>query len=143
MINNIIQAINILNNVDKHVDSLSSQLSECDTKLSDLYHYLEVNKLNAVECCKFVKEMQGVCIERRKIKKEMEIGKIYRCELTKLNNTTNRQFFIQDLKKTEKRLNTEYKSKIYTEKELIEKGIKHGDSNRNINGVKTKTILQR
>lgn len=120
MIDDIIKVINILNNVDEYVDSLSRQLSEQDSKMSDLYHYLETNKLNAIECCKFVNEMQKVCIERRKIKQEIGIGKIYKSELTKLNNPTNRKFFIQDLKTTERKLNTKYKNRVYTDEEIQE-----------------------
>lgn len=120
MIEDVIKAINILNSIDGYVDSLNSQLSELDSKMSDLYHYLEVNKLNAIECCKFVKEMQKVCVERRKIKREIEIGKVYKCELTKLSNPTNRKFFIQDLRVIEKKLNTIYKNRVYTDEEIQE-----------------------
>lgn len=120
----MIDAITTLNKIDDDIDELPKQQSECDSKLSDLYHILENYKLDATQCCAFVKEMQKVCLERRKVKDNIEIGKVIKNNIAKLNNKDNRQFLINELKVREKRLNGEYKNRIYTEKDLVDLKIK-------------------
>ena len=124
MIDEMIDAITTLNKIDDDIDELPKQQSECDSKLSDLYHILENYKLDATQCCAFVKEMQKVCLERRKVKDNIEIGKVIKNNIAKLNNKDNRQFLINELKVREKRLNGEYKNRIYTEKDLVDLKIK-------------------
>ena len=124
MIDEMIDAITTLNKIDDDIDELPKQQSECDSKLSDLYHILENYKLDATQCCAFVKEMQKVCLERRKVKDNIEIGKVIKNNIAKLNNKDNRQFLINELKVREKKLNGEYKNRIYTEKDLVDLKIK-------------------
>lgn len=124
MIDEMIDAIKILNAIDDTIDSLPKQQSECDSKLSDLYHILENNKLDAIQCCAFVKEMQKVCLERRKVKDNIEIGKVIKNNSAKLNSKDNRQFLINELRIRQKRLETEYRNRIYTEKDLVDLKIK-------------------
>ena len=124
MIDEMIDAITTLNKIDDDIDELPKQQSECDSKLSDLYHILENYKLDATQCCAFVKEMQKVCLERRKVKDNIEIGKVIKNNIAKLNNKDNRQFLINELKVRKKRLNGEYKNRIYTEKDLVDLKIK-------------------
>lgn len=124
MIDKVIEASKILNDVEEYIDKLPERQSNCDSSLSDLYHFLESNKLNAVQCCAFVKEMQKVCIERRKIKNDYEIGRIYKAHCNRLNAKDSRQLFISELKKTENNLSKKYKNRIYTDEKLKKLGIK-------------------
>lgn len=123
MIDKIIKATELLNEVDNEIETLPEQQSNYDLSLSDLYHILEDNKLNAVQCCTFVKEMQRVVKERRMVKDKIEIGKIYKTKIMRLNNQNNRQLFIAEIKKMEKQLSNKYKNRVYSDDELIEKGI--------------------
>ena len=86
MLEEIIETINKLDKIDEYIESLSESLSTSDLKLSDLYHELEENKLDAIQCCKFVKEMQKVCINRRKIKEDLTISSAYKNNISKLAN---------------------------------------------------------
>lgn len=58
MIDELLNAVDILNNVDNYIASLPDKQSECDSRLSDLYHVLENNSLNSSQCWHFVKEMK-------------------------------------------------------------------------------------
>lgn len=123
MIEKLVEATKILNELEDYIDDLPGLQSTCDSSLSDLYHFLENNKLNASQSCAFVKEMRKVLKERRKIKSDYEIGKTYKTYCNRLNNKDNRQLFINELKKRESKLKTEYNNRIYTRENLIELGI--------------------
>lgn len=135
MIDKILEASKILDEVDDYIDTLPDEQSKCDSKLSDLYHLLENNNLNASQCCKFVKEMKSVCTERRKVKIEFEVGKTFQTYQNRLNNRENRQLLMCELYKKEKRMKAEYQYRIYTEQELIELGILK-ESKENEDGYK-------
>ena len=124
MIDKLTEAIKILNDLEDYIDDLPGLQSTCDSSLSDLYHFLEENKLNAVQCCAFVKEMTKILQERRKIKTDYELGRVYKTYCNRLNNKENRQLFISELRKREKGLFENYKNRIYTNENLIELGIK-------------------
>lgn len=124
MLTEIIETLNKLNEIDEYIHSLSERLSTQDSKLSDLYHVLESNNLNASQSCKFVKEMQLVCKERRIIKNDLAISNTYKNHINKLINLDNRKLLITELNKRNKTLQGEYKNRIYTNDELVEKGIR-------------------
>lgn len=46
VVDEITDAINILNKVDEYGESLTSRLSELDSKEQDILHYIESNKIN-------------------------------------------------------------------------------------------------
>ena len=123
MIDKILEASKILDEVDDYIDTLPDEQSKCDSKLSDLYHLLENNNLSASQCCKFVKEMKSVCQERRQVKNDFEIGKTFNTYRNRLNTKANREMLLCELYKREKRTQLEYQYRIYTEQELIELGI--------------------
>lgn len=123
IVNDVKQAVDILNNIDTYADGLNSQLSECDTKLCDLRHILEEEKLSASQCCNFVKEMKKICLERRKVKQDMELSRLFQLQSMKLNNLPNRKILLGELGKKQHHLETKYKYRIYTEEDLINLGI--------------------
>ncbi len=129
MIDEVIKASKVLDQVEDYISTLPDQQSNCDSKLSDLYHYLENNKLNASQCCSFIKEMKKVVQERRKVKNEYEIGKVYKTYCNRLNSKDNRALLINELKKMEKKLEKEYKNRVYSDGDLIEIGIRKGEEN--------------
>lgn len=127
MIEKIIEASKLLNEIEDYVSTLPDCLSSCDSSLSDLYHYLEVNKLNASQSCSFIKEMTKVVQERRKIKIDYELGKVYKTYCNRLNTKDNRALFINELKKAENKLKKEYKNRVYSNEDFIEIGIRKGE----------------
>lgn len=54
----ITQAINLLQEVDEYKNQLSSLQQEVDYKLSDLYHVIENDPLNAPQSCRIVKQIK-------------------------------------------------------------------------------------
>lgn len=112
------EANKLLNEVELYFDSVPIQQSKIDSQLSDLYHYIENNNLNAIQSCKIIKQIKLKRQERRKLLNDYELLKTYESNSTKLSNRENRQFLLTELNKTEKRLNNTYKNRIYTEEQF-------------------------
>lgn len=119
-IEEIKEAISILNKVDEYKDGLVDRLSEQDKKLSDLLHYIENNKLSTAQCYRIVKEIKKQREIRRKVKNDMNILSTYDKHINKLLNTNNRSMLLAELYKADKRLQAEYKNRLYTEEEINE-----------------------
>lgn len=114
------EAVSIINKVDEYKDSLVDRLSEQDKKLSDLLHYIENNKLSTAQCYRIVKEIKKQREIRRKVKNDMNILSTYDKHINKLLNTNNRSMLLAELYKVDKRLQAEYKNRLYTEEEINE-----------------------
>ncbi len=114
------EAVSIINKVDEYKDSLVDRLSEQDKKLSDLLHYIENNKLSTAQCYRIVKEIKKQREIRRKVKNDMNILSTYDKHINKLLNTNNRSMLLAELYKVDKRLQAEYKNRTYTDEELKE-----------------------
>lgn len=110
--------IQILNKVDEYIDTLVEELSNYDKRTTDLLHYIENNSLNAPQSCKIIKEIKKIRLERRKIKKDMELSKVYKDNINKLVNKDSRNMLTAKLHKTEKQLETEYQNRIYTQEDI-------------------------
>lgn len=102
---------------DKYLD-LPKKQSEVDSKLSDIYHYIENNNLNTNQRYRAVGEIAKLRKERREILNEYELLKTYKLHEQKLCEESNRKMLIAELSKREKGLDLEYKNRIYTEEEL-------------------------
>ena len=111
-------SIQILNKVDVYIDTLAEELSNYDKRTTDLLHYIENNNLNAPQSCKVIKEIKKIRLERRKIKKDMELSKVYKDNINKLVNKDSRNMLTAKLHKTEKQLETEYQNRIYTQEDI-------------------------
>lgn len=120
VIEEITNAVSILNKVDNYKDNLVNQLSEQDKKLSDLYHLIENTKPTTGQCYRIVKELKKQLELRRKVKNDMNVLSIYDKNINKLLNTNNRNMLLAELHKAEKRLNMEYRNRIYTDEEINE-----------------------
>ncbi len=117
--------IQILNRVDGYIDTLVEELSNYDKRTTDLLHYIENNNLNAPQSCKIIKEIKKIRQERRKIKNDMEISKVYKDNINKLVNIDSRNMLMTKVHKTEKQLESEYQNRIYTQEDIdnILKGV--------------------
>lgn len=112
------EVISKLNAIDSYNSSLSQQLSVIDKKQQDILHLIESQKISAFEAYRIIKELRQVRIERRKIKNDMELLRVYDENKNKLSSNENRQFLLHEVCKKEKNLNTEYKYQEYTKEEL-------------------------
>lgn len=112
------EIISKLNAIDSYNSSLSQQLSIIDKKQQDILHLIESQKISAFEAYRIIKELRKVRIERRRIKNDMELLRVYDENKNKLSSNENRQFLLHEVCKKEKNLNTEYKYQEYTKEEL-------------------------
>lgn len=112
------EVISKLNEIDSYNSSLPQQLSIIDKKQQDILHLIESQKISAFEAYRIIKELRKVRIERRKIKNDMELLRVYDENKNKLSSNENRQFLLHEVCKKEKNLNTEYKYQEYTKEEL-------------------------
>lgn len=112
------EVISKLNTIDSYNSSLPQQLSIIDKKQQDILHLIESQKISAFEAYRIIKELRQVRIERRKIKNDMELLRVYDENKNKLSSNENRQFLLHEVCKKEKNLNTEYKYQEYTKEEL-------------------------
>jgi len=120
LIEEITNAIKILDEVESYTESLCEALSNADQRTSDLLHYIENNNINAAQSCHLIKEIKKVRLERRKIKNDMEIARAFKDNVNKLVNTDNRKMILAKLHKTSKQLESEYQNRIYSDEELTE-----------------------
>lgn len=117
----IVEVIEGLDELDEYSDGLADMLSNYDSKLSDLYHLIEENKLKTNECYRVVQEMRKVLTERRKIKNDMLLMSVYNKEKEKLQSNKNRVFLKQSIFKKEREIkDSVYKKRIYTDENISE-----------------------
>lgn len=114
------EAIKILNNVEEYKNNLIDRLSEQDKRLSDLYHLIESSKLSTGQCYRVIKEIKTQRVIRRKIKNDISLFNTYDKHINKLLNENNRNMLLAELYKVDKRLQAEYKNRLYTEEEINE-----------------------
>ena len=119
---NLLERLNLsfkeLNALDEYYKEIPNIQSNIDSKLSDLYHYIENNKLSTNQCYRIVKEIKTIRQQRRKINQDWEMFRVYKANINKIINTDNRSLLFAELKKTEKKLNSIYKNRIYSEEEI-------------------------
>ena len=117
----IIEVSNILDEIDDFESSISSEMSNYNYKLSDLYHYVENNTMDTKKCYRLCKELKKVLKERRQFKNNVELFHEYKNNVQKLNNgKENRQLMLAAIGKRSKQLNQPYKNRVYSEEELKE-----------------------
>lgn len=57
---------------------------------------------------------------RRQVKQDIELFRIYNLNVNKLTNEGNRKLLLAEINKANKKLQTTYHNRIYTEEELKE-----------------------
>ena len=105
--------------LQNYLNNLTNELSIVDSKISDIQHYIENNKLEAFECYRIIKEYKKILLERRKIKNDMELSRVFNQEQHKIMSLENRKFLLNSLYKANNKLNNAiYKNRIYQDGEL-------------------------
>lgn len=108
IIDNLIQAVSILNKTEEYLESLTNGLSECDSLIADYYHFIENTDISNVNLEKLFANMQDVLIKRRTVKRELTLREHYKNLSGKLNNSVNRQFMIQEMKNVDKKMASKF-----------------------------------
>lgn len=100
------------------MESLPDRLSECDSLISDYEHLIENNDTSEIDLKKLYNEMKNVLNKRRIVKNNLTLRDNYKNMVARLNNTTNREFFIQNMKNAQSKLGLKYHNRILTEDEI-------------------------
>ena len=115
----ILEVIDILDQLEEYDSTLADKLSMSDSKIADLYHIIEMNKLKTNECYRIVQELRKVLCERRQIKDDISLLAIYKSQKEKLQNDKNRLFFKQSIYKKYKEISEPtYNTRVYTDEEI-------------------------
>lgn len=121
IVDEIQSAIFALSKIEQLNIDLPNMQSEIDSKLTDILHLIENNKLNTKQCYRAVRLIHELRTERRNILNSYEIVKQYKTNEAKLQNEGNRQLLLADIKKNEKRLNnSKYTNRVYSKQELLD-----------------------
>ena len=115
LLDDITEVCKLLDKIDQCEENLNNSLSRYDLMTCDLLHKIENDELNTKLCWGVIKELKKVRIERRKVKNNREILRVYKDLQTKMLKQENRQLLLADLNKTKKRGNCKYKNRIYTD----------------------------
>lgn len=115
----------LLDELDEYFDNIPNKQSENDQAISDLYHYIENNRVSTKGSYRIVKELKEHLAIRRILKEDHEFSRTFNSHKTKLYTSDNRKFLIAELKKTEKRLTAPYSYRIYESEEFLRERIEH------------------
>lgn len=120
IIKNLTKSIELLDEIEEEYEKSPSIQSKIDSKISDIYHFIEFNHLNTSQRYRAVSLLQNLLEERRKTKNDFELLRTFKNIENKLSQSDNRKMLIAEMRKREKLLHSEYKYRVYTEEELKE-----------------------
>lgn len=118
IVEKIKSAIKVLDEIDEMINSQALALQLVDYKLSDLYHLIENNELSDEASINVVKFIHALRKQRRSLNNEHEIEITYQTNKSKMTGSETRQFLANEIFKTTKRLNQEYKNRVLTEEDI-------------------------
>ena len=121
ILDKIVNICNELDAIDAYFDNLPSLQSNNDLIISDLYHYIEHNKLDAKASYRMIKRLRENLLIRREYKEEYELLRVLKQHQNKLLQKENRKMLLSELGKAQKRLKSEYKYRILSEDDIKEK----------------------
>lgn len=108
-----------LDDLDDYIDSLPTLHSEMDMRMSDLYHPIENEALTVTQAKRFTDEIQSVCNNRRIIKTDTSIAKVFKDNEGKLLQKANRQILLTRLfALVKQKEQTDYSYRVYSEEEI-------------------------
>ena len=120
LLESLISAISNLDEVESAIYEYVNTLDVVQNKIMDIEHYLEFNDLTDAARIEFVNLLQYLRKERRQIKQMWEIYNTYGNNRDKLKQKDYRSFLIAELNKTNNRLDTKYRNRVYSEEFLNE-----------------------
>lgn len=121
LLGKIKQACDLLDEVEDYVKDLDDRHSNCDMKLSDMYHLIEtsdVDNWSKSELRNVTREIKSICEVRRKVKINIALRRVYQDNVGKLNNSANRAMLLEKLYKSDKQYNSDYVYRVYKEDEI-------------------------
>lgn len=121
VLQNIKQALNLLQENEELYSKLSDDLSETDKKIDYWLHYIEFNNIPVTQTYKIIKEIKKLREKRRIIKNDLELMKVFKDNEQKMVNSKNRGILLNSICKTDnKQQNAKYSYDAYTQEEIDE-----------------------
>lgn len=129
VIENIKQAIDMLEHNEQYYSELMELQSKTDKKIDYWLHYIELNNVPVTQSYKIIREIKRLRQERRKYKNDFELIKVFKDNEQKMCNVSNRKILLSNICKTDnKQQNAVYSYDAYTEEEKNEiLGIKESE----------------
>lgn len=118
VVEKITQAIKVLDEIDEMISTQGQELQKVDLELSDLYHFIENNNVTNETSVKLIDRIKYLRLIRRSLQREYEIENTYKNNSSKMMGNNSRPFLLSTIKQTVKNLNTEYKNRVLTEKDI-------------------------
>lgn len=112
--------IDTMDEIDEMIKSQPTELQTIDYELSDLYHLIEHYILTESAKVNVVDRIHRLRQARRSLNNEYEIETTYQTHKSKLTGNETRKFFANEIYKTVKKLNNEYKNRVLTEENIQE-----------------------
>ena len=133
VLDNLKQAIDLLQQNEDYYSELYNLQSVTDKKIDFWLHYIELNNVPVTQAYKIIKEVKRLREQRRTIKNELELMKIFKDNEQKLGNASNRRILLTQVSRTDnKQQNAKYSYDAYSEDEMNEiLGIKKEVENEN------------
>lgn len=120
LLNKIKSVVQTLDEIDEMINTQATELSKVDSELSDWYHLIENRELTKEEGYKIIERIHELRVIRRGLNNEHELENTYQTHKSKLTGNETRQFLLNEMCKTEKRLNQEYKNRVLTDEMILE-----------------------
>lgn len=121
VLQNIKQALNLLQENEELYSKLSDDLSETDKKTDYWLHYIEFNNIPVTQTYKIIKEIKKLREKRRIIKNDLELMKVFKDNEQKMVNSKNREILLNSICKTDNKQQTaKYNYDAYKEDEVNE-----------------------
>jgi len=121
VLNNIKEAIKLLEENDGRFEELSMQISQADKKIDYWLHKIELENIPVTQSYKILREIKKQRTLRRQYKNDLEILKIFKDNEGKMCNTNNRKILLNQVCKTDtKQQNAKYSYDAYSEEEIKE-----------------------
>lgn len=98
IVDNLIQAVSLLDKTDEYLESLNDRLSKCDSLKSDYEHMLENIDISELNLQKYISDFQECLRQRRKIKQDFQVGQHLKSNIGKINSKDNRGLLLSGMK---------------------------------------------
>ena len=114
----ICDAINIIDEIDNLIATQSVTNQKIDQEIQDWLHYIENNELTDSESIVVIKKLKELRIERRSLRNEYEIEKVYKDNSSKMMGNNTRGLLKAEIHKIMKQLDSEYKNRVLTDEQI-------------------------
>lgn len=118
IVDSVTNAVSLLNNIEKYMNSLDEALSNCDKLNSDFEHLIENENLEEINLKTLFSKMQELYTQRRKIKQDKSLAVYFQNNSMKLNSSSNREFLVQGLKTLENKMDTNYNNRVLSDDDI-------------------------